>query len=60
MPTPYGFAQSSSQDGVDRTFPDEQESRALHENKCNSINISNMISLGWAISPTQCYKLSLF
>lgn len=53
---PVWFAQSLSQDGVDSTFTDEQESSAFYETKCNSINISNTISLGWAISPTQCYK----
>lgn len=53
---PVQFAQSLSQNGVDSTFTDKQESSTFYEITCNSINISNTISLGWAISPTQCYK----
>lgn len=39
-------------------FTDEQdrETSAFYEIKGNGINISNVISLGWAISPTQPYE----
>lgn len=55
---PVWIAQSLSRDGVDSVFTDEQdrESSAFYEIKGNSINISNVISLGWAISPTQSYE----
>lgn len=53
---PVQFTQPLSQDGVDSTFTDEKASSAFYEIKCNSINISNTISLAWAFSPTQCYK----